>query len=62
MILFVVLLSDVCGIRVVSRQNGDIMLGALFPIHAKGTNQSCGLLQVIAFNTHTLKSNHLVCF
>ena len=34
--------------RVISRQDGDIMLGALFPIHSKGTSlEGCGPLQVL---------------
>lgn len=35
------------SVQVVSRQEGDIMLGALFPIHAKGSSpEGCGPLQV----------------
>ncbi|XP_046635504.1 metabotropic glutamate receptor 2-like isoform X2 [Daphnia pulicaria] len=34
------------SVQVVSRQDGDIMLGALFPIHAKGSSpEGCGSLQ-----------------
>jgi len=34
--------------RLVSRQEGDIMLGALFPIHTSGSSvDGCGALQVI---------------
>lgn len=37
--------------RVVSRQDGDIMLGALFPIHSKGSSpDGCGALQVLKCN------------
>jgi hypothetical protein len=37
------------SVQVVSRQDGDIMLGALFPIHAKGSSpEGCGSLQVLA--------------
>ena len=33
--------------RLVSRQEGDIMLGALFPIHTSGSSvEGCGPLQV----------------
>lgn len=40
-------LSVVGSAQVVSRQDGDIMLGALFPIHAKGSSpEGCGPLQV----------------
>jgi hypothetical protein len=38
------------SVQVVSRQDGDIMLGALFPIHAKGSSpEGCGSLQVVLY-------------
>ena len=43
--LLAALPDDVRG-RVVSRLDGDVMLGALVPIHAKGSTESCGVLQV----------------
>ena len=39
--------SVVNSLQVISRQEGDIMLGALFPIHAKGSSSDgCGPIQV----------------
>lgn len=57
-------LTVVGSVRVISRQDGDIMLGALFPIHAKGSSlEGCGSLQVsLAFDLILVISSIFVDF
>ena len=49
--------------RLVSRTDGDILLGALFPVHARGASpEVCGPLQVtdsLLFFFHSHRSSSL---